>query len=258
MHVVAIHSLAADKEKRALELAAVLGVTVFEALSRLRAFGLGPLVVGVFGERAQADTLSAKLESGGFRSLVLSADEIEAGAHEHIVRRFALGEQDLQVEPQEGGTIIVPYRDIDLILRGTGISSSSSTETTKQRKFDLGTAVVSGGLKMTQTTKTVREVTTEEREGLLRPFGGMGLIFLFRENGLVYDALGSLRGLSRSGNFINTLSELRRRCATALYDERLLNRAGLAALLGPRLNPEQHSVVAFALLAKALRSGMET
>jgi len=257
MHVVAIHNLAADKEKLAPALAAVLGATVFEALSRLRALGSGPLVVGVFGEKEQADKLSAKLESGGFRSLILSAEEIEAGAHEHNVRRFAFGDLNLQVEPQDGGSVIVPYRDVDLILRGTGISSSSSTETTKQRKFDLGAAVLSGGLKMTKMTKTVREVLTEEREGFLRLFARNGLTLLFRENGIVYDALGSLRGLSRSGNFINTQVELRRRCTTALYDERLLNRAGLAALLGPRLNPEEYSVVAFALLAKSLRKGRQ-
>lgn len=258
MHVVAIHSLATDKEKLASELAAVLGVTVFEALSRLRAPGSGPLVVGVFGERDQADKLSAKLESGGFRSLILSADEIEAGAHELFVRRFMFGDQDLQVETQDGESVIVPYRDIDLILRGTGISTSSSTETTTQRKFDLGAAVISGGLKMTKMTKTVREVTTEEREGLLRLFAGNGVTLLFSENGIVYDGLESLRGLSRSGNFINTIAELRRRCTTALYDERLLNRAGLAALLGPRLNPEEYSGVAFALLAKALRRNAQT
>ena len=257
MHVVAIHGLAADKEKLASALAAVLETTVFEALSRLRAFGSGPLVVGVFGEKEQADKLSTKLEAGGFRSLILSADEIEAGAHEHIVRRFVLGEEDLQVELLDGGSVIVPYRDIDLILRGTGISTSSSTETTTRRKFDLGAAVISGGLKMTKKTKTVKEVTTEEREGLVRIFARNSVTLLFRENGIVYDGLGSLRGLSRSGNFIHTLAELRRRCTTALYDERLLNRAGLAALLGARLNPEEHSVVAFALLAKAMRSGMQ-
>lgn len=257
MHVVAIHSLAADKEKLAPALAAVLGATVFEALSRLRALGSGPLVVGVFGEREPADKLAAKLESGGFRSLILTADEIEAGAHELFVRRFMFGDQDLQVETQDGESVIVPYQDIDLILRGTGISTSSSTETTTQRKFDLGAAVISGGLKMTKKTKTVREVTTEEREGLLRFFTRKGLILLFRENGIVYDALGSLRGLSRSGNFINTIAELRRRCTTALFDERLLNRAGLAALLGPRLKPEENSVVAFALLAKSLRGSTQ-
>jgi len=76
---------------------------------------------------------------------------------------------------------------------------------------------------------------------------------MFHENGLIYDPLGPIRGLSRSENFLQLVAELRRRCTTANYDERLLNKSGQAALLGPKLNPEEHSVVAVTLLAKVLR-----
>jgi hypothetical protein len=147
----------------------------------------------------------------------------------------------------------VAYQNIVLILRGIGISSSTSTETSKQRKFDLGTAVLSGGLKMTKMTKTTREVTNEQREGFLNVYGEGSPTLSFHENSLVYDALGPARGLSRSANFVQLAAELRRRCPVAQYDESLLTRAGSAALLGPSLSPEEHLVVATALLAKALR-----
>jgi len=39
----------------------------------------------------------------------------------------------------------------------------------------------------------------------------------------------------------------------ARYDECLMNRAAQAALLGHLLNPEEHLIVATALLAKVLR-----
>lgn len=106
---------------------------------------------------------------------------------------------------------------------------------------------------MTKTTKTIREVTKEEREGFLNLYAGMGPVLAFHENGLVYDALGPARGPSRSANFLQLTAELRQRCSRARYDERLLNRSGLAALLGPSLGPEEHVAVATALLAKALR-----
>jgi hypothetical protein len=253
MHVVAIYDLKDDKQTLAGALAAVLNVTVFEALSRLRAPGSGPFIVGVFAEQERASALAGRLGSGGFSATVLSAERIGDEADWWVIRRFSLNEQDLQVESLDGRTRTVSYQDIDLILRGTGISSSTSIEKTKQRKFDAASAVLSGGLKMTKTAKTTREVTTEVREGFFTLYAADIPPLLFRENSLVYDSLGSSRGLSRSANFAQLAAEVRRRCPAARYDERLLSRAGLASLLGPSLSPEEHVAVATALLANVLR-----
>jgi hypothetical protein len=255
MHIVAVHNLRDDKQNMAEALAAILKGTTFEALSRLRAPGSGPFVVGVFAEQAHAAALAGELESGGFSAAVLSGGELEAEAGQWSIRRFGLNEQDLSVESADGRSLTLAYQDIGLILRGIGISSSTSTETTKERKFDAGAALLSGGLKMTKTTKTAREVTKEEREGFFTLYAANNPTLLFRENSLVYDALGSGRGLSRSANFAQLTTELRRRCPAARYDDRLLNRAGVAALLGPSLSPEGHLVAATALLAKVLRGG---
>ena len=105
---------------------------------------------------------------------------------------------------------------------------------------------------LTKTTKTVREITTEQREGFfaLYPKGRPGL--LFRENSLSYDSLGLARKHSSSANMAYLIAELRSRCTAALYDDRLLARAAQAALLGPALRPEGHLPVATALLAKVL------
>ncbi len=253
MHVVAIHRLKDDKQNLAAALAAILKGTAFEALSRLRAPGSGPFVVGVFAEQERAAALAKELESGGFSAAVLSAGELDREAGWWNIRRFSLNDQDLFVESIDSQSLTLAYQDIDLILRGTGISSSTSTETTKERKFDAGAAMLSGGLKMTKTTKTTREVTKEEREGFFTLYAVNNPTLLFRENSLAYDALGSCRGLSRSANFAQLAAELRRRCPAARYDDRLLNRAGAAALLGPSLSPEKHLVAATALLAKVLR-----
>ena len=107
---------------------------------------------------------------------------------------------------------------------------------------------------ISKTTKTVREVTTQQREGFFSLYAGEGPPLFFNENVLAYETLGPALRLSRGANFLYLLAELRRRCPGAVYDERLVNRAGQATLLGPSLTPEEHLVVATALLAKVLRA----
>jgi hypothetical protein len=253
MYVVAIHDIGGDKEHLAKALSSALGKTLFEARARLNAPGSGPFVVGMFGAEAGADGLVEKLRAGGFHAVVLGEDDIRRAGDGLQVRRFDLGERELRVESSNGESRTAAYSGIDLILRGTGITSSTSTETTKQRTFSLGRAILSSGLSVTKTTKTVREVTDQAREGFFILYAGDGRPLAFRENGLLYDSLGPARKPSRSANFALILAELRSRCTTAKYDEKLLSRPGQAALLGPSLDPEEHLVVATALLAKVLR-----
>jgi hypothetical protein len=253
MHIVAIHRLIGDKQGLTVELSAALGVTNFEALARLRVPGSGPFVVGIFAEKEQAGELDSKLLSRGFSTLTLSSAEIESEANQQFARRFELGEQALRIETTSAERFMVPYEDVEIIMRGTVIWSSTTMESKNEHKFDLATAVVSGGLKIMKTTKTVREVTREDRKGFINLYSGASPIFAFSENGMVYDALGPSRALSSSANFLQFLAELRKRCSSARYDDRLLNKAGVTALLGPRLNPEEHLYIATALLAKALR-----
>ena len=253
MHVVAIHSMNEDKETLASSLAAVLNVTIYEALTRLRAPGNGPLTVAVLAEKERAEQLVQQLHSVGFKAVVLTADEIETAACAWIVRRFGIGERELHIETEKGDNLDISFQDIDLILYGIRISHDTTTETVKERSMELGRAVLSGGMMITKTTKTTRDVTTEARERFVNLYAGDAPTIVFRENALDYTSLGSALKLSRSQNFTYLVAELRRCCPGARYDERLMNRAAQAALLGPLLNPDKHLVVATALLAKVLR-----
>ena len=252
MHVLAIYNVKENKEELAGVLATVLKVTVFEAHSRLRAPGNGPLVVGVFAEELQAKNLADELKSKGFSAVVLNDDEIKEETNQWLVRRFYFGEKDLIVKSNDGRSLTIAYRDVNLILHGIGILSSTSTETTKKRSLSLSNAILTGGLKVMKTTKTMHEVTNEERERFLTLYAGYLPTLAFHETGLVYDSLGPARGLSRSMNFIQLTAELRRLCTGAQYDERLLNKASQANLLGPLLKPDQYIAIATALLAKVL------
>lgn len=252
MHVVAIHSLTEDRLNKGKPLASVLGVTAYDALSRLRVPGNGPLVVGVYAEKEHAARIAEQLRAW-FHVVVLSSDEISFEKDQCNAKRFRLGETGLEVESDRGCSLSSAYKDIELILRGTAISGSTSTETSKDRKFSLGQAVMTGGISFTRTTQTVREVRTEEREGFFVLYAGDSPPVVFRGSSLHYDSLGSACGPSSAANFAHLVSELRGRCTNAIYDESLLNRASQAALLGPLLRPEDHLAVATALLSKVLR-----
>ncbi len=251
MYIVAINDLTGDKEGRAPELAAALGVTNYEAANRLRAPGIGPFVVFVSAEADRAALLAQDLAKRGFSVLTLSPEEIDVEAKQRGVRRFALDEQALRLDTVWGENHTIPYADVRLLLRGMGISSSTTMETRTERKFDIATAIASNGLKTTKTVKVKQAVTQEKREGFFNLYAAGGSVFSFFETAVVAEGLGAARALSRSANFLQLLAELRKRCPDARFDDRLLNKAGAAALLGPRLDPGQHIVVATALLAKA-------
>ncbi|HMK48899.1 MAG TPA: hypothetical protein VK435_02510, partial [Thermodesulfovibrionales bacterium] len=96
---------------------------------------------------------------------------------------------------------------------------------------------------------------TEVREEFLHLYyseSATPLVFI--ESSLQYDSLGSSIQPSRNANFAFLLSELRRRCAKAVYDDRLVNKAGQSRLLGPRFDPERHLDLAITLLSRSLRS----
>lgn len=256
MNIVAIHTLGRDKETLAGALAAVLKVSSYDVLMRLRVPGNGPLTVAVFAEKERAEELGAKLQSAGFAALVLTDADIEAAAITRVVRRFTLGERELRIETEKGDNLNITLQEIDLILCGMRISRSTETETVKDRKINLGRAVLSGGMMLTKTTKTTREVITEARERFLNLYAGDNPAIVFRENTLDYTSLGPVRKPSRTENFTFLIAELRRCCPSAGYDDRLMNRASQAALLGPRLDPENNLIVSTSLLAKALRKAV--
>jgi len=253
MHIVAIHHLGQDRETRAAALAFALGMTMYEALSRLRSPGNGPFTIGVFAEQERAMQMAEKLQSAGFSAVVLTEAEIAAELSPLIVRKFVLSEHDLAAVSETGKSLRISFQQVRLILRGIGIVRGTGTETVKDRSVSLGRAVMSGGLVLTKTTKTVKEVAIEERAPFFNLYAGDKPVMVFRENALVYDSLGPALQSSRALNFTYLLAELRRRCQNAHYDERLLTRPAQIALLGPTLNPEEHLSIATALLAKTLR-----
>ncbi len=255
MYIVAINGLTGNKEDRVADLATALGVTNYEALARLRPPGTGPFIVGVSVQEDRAAGLAQDLAARRFSLVTLSPAEIDAEADRRIARRFALEALALRIDTAWGESLSIPYGDVKLFLRAVGIATSTSKERRTERKFDLATAVISSGLKMTKKVTTTKDVSQEKRENFFNLYADAAPVCSFYENNLHYEGLGPGLASSRSANFLQLLAELRKRCPAAPCDDRLLNKAGAAALLGPRLDPEEHMIIATALLSKALRTG---
>ena len=253
MHVAAIYNLPATKDELANALAGALGATLYEARSRLRAPGKGPLVVSVNAERNVVEDIVKKLKSRGLDAVALYQDEIETIPNHFTARKFILNEDGISVESRGGRRLAMDYSSIDLILRGTCIEVKSEARSVKERKFSLGRAMLSGGIIITKSKKSTHQAETEDREGFFNLYSANGLTLVFRENTVVYDSLGSSLKPSRVENFAYLINELRRRQPGAAFDNRLLRRAEQALLLGPLLSPEKHLDIAIMLLAKTLR-----
>jgi hypothetical protein len=149
-----------------------LGATVYEALSRLKSPGTGPFVVGVFAAIGPAEELVKRLRVSGFEAALLKEDEIETEAAGLIVRKFRFSSDALIVESRKEESLAVDYGSIDLIIRGTSIAQSTTTETVKEKKFDPGMALLTSGLKMTKTTEKTLKSTMQTREGFFYLYAG--------------------------------------------------------------------------------------
>jgi hypothetical protein len=230
-----------------------LGTTVYDALVRVRVPGKGPFIIAVYNEKNIAFERAEKLGAAGFRPLVLGQDEVETDEMRTIVRRFLFSESELQIEARTGDPVKIEFALIDTIIRGTRIGHTTETETVKGRKFDAGRAILSGGLVLTKSEKVTQESTTELREGFIQVYSGNRQPLLFLESALLYGSLGAALQPTRTANFARFLAELRQRCPDAVYDDRLLTRAGQSQLLGPMFDPEKNLNLTVSLLLRSLR-----
>ncbi len=248
MYVVIIHHWQEATAERAQSLAAVLQVAAFDA--RLRLIGKGPAVVATFGEPDPAQALLMELQEVGFKGFVLDASAARASKPLYNVHRFELADTMLHVEAANGQKGRVLFSEVELLLPTTRISGYAEAKTVTERKFSMGKTLLAGGLPMTSKVERREVVASEERERVLFLCAGNHPWLVFSQGSMVYDGLGEKMKFSRDMNYIELVSELRLRCPGAGYDDRLLNRAEQARLLGPTLRPETNLDLAVEILAR--------
>ncbi|MBI5055780.1 MAG: hypothetical protein HZB61_04100 [Nitrospirae bacterium] len=252
MNIVAIYNLDKDEGRLSKALAAALGKTVYEARSRLRVPNGGPSIIAVFQEYQTAEDCAAKLRTNGFDTVILRHDEIGSDKERFLAGSFELTGESLNVKSRQRQDLILPYRDIRLILYGIGITVHTEKETVKARKFSMGRALMTSGLAMTRDTSHEVRTAEENRERFLYVCASNLQTIVLRENALQYGSLGKALQMSRAANFNHIVAELRRQSPVAVFDDRLLNRGSQAQMLGPLFNPEEHLDIAISLLAKVL------
>ncbi len=104
---------------------------------------------------------------------------------------------------------------------------------------------------MRKKVKTVTATANQDREPFCHLYTTGQPPVVLRQNEIDYSTLGEHRQLSRDANFTWICTELRRRCSAAQWDDRLQTRPGLAQVLGPAFDPEQHLDIAIALIAQS-------
>jgi hypothetical protein len=253
--IVAIRTVQGPVDSATRDLAAALDITPYEARSRVIRSGGGPCVVATFAAAEPAAACAARLEQAGFAALVLDSAEVETDAERFVVQQLHLNEHDLQVLNRAGEVRTLPYRDVVLLLRGAGIRSTTTTETTTKKKFDAGRALISGGLLLRKKVKIVTESKSHDRRFFCYVYAAGGRPLALLQDRIDYACLGPDLQLSREANYSWICAELRRRCGSAVWDDRLQTLAGQSQLLGPALFPEHHLELAVALTKMAHTRG---
>ena len=253
MHVVVIHSWREMTTELAQALAAALEATVFTAQQRL--IGHGPTVVASFAEPQPAHKLLIKLQQSGFKGFVVDDETTRRGNTFFVVRRFELDEKALRIEEAGGCKDEIAYSEIDLLLPASRIAGHTEAHTVTERKFSMGKTLLAGGIPMTKKIKRQEIMSVEEREKVLYLCARNRRRVICAQGGMVYDSLDAEMKPSQEMNFSFLVAELRRRCPAAVYDDRLLKRAGQVKLLGPTLNPDTNLGLAVEIMDRGAIKG---
>jgi hypothetical protein len=220
--IVAVTALATPVEAEAKALAADLGTIAYEERLKLTA-GL-PAIVLATTDAAAAQALLAKLRARGHRALLCRASDVVPASAMVSLRRFALDDEGLA-----SGDAHLPWDDISALVRARHLRSTTTTETVKEKKFDLGRAVMTGGLVMRKAQSREVVTRTEDTEQVLYLFRTSGETpWLLREHETHYGALGAALAPTATRNFTIAVDTFRARAPQARFDDGLVRRPTLS------------------------------
>ena len=248
MFAVVVDQLPGDVAKAAQGLATALGKTAYECRPIANAPGGGPVVVSCHALAPDAEVSASRLRAAGFETTVVP-DTIAQPVRSFAARSFELRQEALAVQSLEGSHVVIPYAQVEVLVRGSELTQETQTSTSTTRKLDVGRAVLSGGLMMTRKQKTTRTTTSTDSQGFVIVYHALGPPVALLEKALLYQSLGPQMQPSRMANFVYLANRLRQRCERAVWDERLLRRAAQQQLLGATLAADDYLDLAIALVA---------
>jgi hypothetical protein len=230
MKLVAIVRTPTRPDEAARAVADSAGLTLAEA--RMRLAPEPPALLARL-EPDKANVLVAALRKAGLAALAVDV-RCPTDKDRTVARSFALDDTAITFTPRFGDSMKVEWPDVVAILRGLRASRSEVERTEKSKSFSVGTAIVTGGLRMTRTsTKTVRS-SEEAIEQVILVYARGGRAATLAESELDFSCLGAGMQPSSTANMVELARLLRERAKGAFYDERLLRlgRRPLPFLVG--------------------------
>lgn len=223
MHVVALTrwNQARVLEQELPALAQALGLGLYDA--RLRLVAPPPAIIAQGLQLERAQTLLGMLRARGHGAVAADLSSVPSARTTIVAHAFELGATDFVAIDEAQRRISLPYSQIIGVVRAIEVSSESQTTSTTEKKLAIGTAVMTGGLKMSKQVTKVEKTASSERQRVGYVFGSAGPApVLLKELLLRYDGLGARRGTTAHQSFEALTAELRRSTPHALQDDRLL------------------------------------
>lgn len=218
MKLVAIVRAPADADGAARALADAAGQTLAEA--RMRLAPEPPALVARL-EADKADALVVALRKAGVAALAVDA-QVPTDKDRTFVRSFSFDASGATFTSRTGDSRVVSWGDVVGILRGLRVASAQVERVERSRRLSVGTAVLTGGLKMTRTSsKTVRSYD-ESTEQVILVYARDGGAAVLAEGEVDLSCLGASMQPSSTANFVELARRLRDGAKGAFYDERLL------------------------------------
>jgi hypothetical protein len=221
VQLVAITKWGTPLQQELPELAARLGMVAYDL--RIKLAGALPVFYTTDADVQTARTHVDFLRGRGHGAVVCDLDAVPRSADMCVAKTFTLGPRELSGTDTNGGEFTLAYADVTSLIRVMCVRNEAVTVTTKEKKFSLGRAALSGGLVMTKAVEKQQSHTSQEREQVIYSFcGESSAPMMWREYGLHYGGLGKARDHSASRNFMTLLQELQQRCPQARYDDSML------------------------------------
>jgi hypothetical protein len=221
MYVVAVVEIHSGLDVEAAALASELGKTPYEM--RLMLAGGLPAVVLMTPDRQRATRLMEGIFARKNGAIGADSAAVVSSRAMTPMKRFRFDADGVLLDDRPDARL--PFDDVAALLRATHRQQLETREKTRELKFDVGRAVMSGGFAPTRTVERVTQSRLEEREQVLYLFRrSQEAPWILRETEAVYAGLGEALGATKFVNFQRTVQALRARIPTAAYDERLLSR----------------------------------
>ena len=250
MYALVIQVPQGDRAVSAPTLATALGVSPYEARSRLQVPEGGPAIAATYASADQAQPVAARLQALGVQTWICDGSIAkEVGAFQ--VRSFELATSGLRCTSRDNMHREVEWSEVELIVHGISTVSETTHENHKKRELSLGRAIVSGGLMVHKTTTTQSTSTKSTSEGVLVLYSSNWPPICLREYGLLFQSLGDQMRPARAANFIYLTDVIRKHASNAIFDNRLVRRVIQQQILGATLDADTYFDFAVALIATA-------